>query len=473
MHILFFNPQGNFDEGDSYLTEHPDFGGQLIYVKEVAMAMADAGHQVDIVTRRIIDPEWPEFAAPLDFYRGYESRLRIVRISCGGDLFLPKEQLWDHLPEFIDHTLEFYKGDFPDFVTTHYADGGYCGVLMEAATGLRFTFTGHSLAAQKLDKLGMEAANADEMEERFQFSRRIEAERQAMERAFRIITSTRQERMQQYGHELYKSAVDVNDDAKFAVIPPGVNTRVFSTDPGEEDEQLGKRLDATLRHPDQPHLLVASRVDEKKNIGNAVQAWVENPALHQRACFALCIRGLDDPWTDISRLTPEEQQVLQPMLDMIAAAGLKDRVEFLNLQSQAELAAAYRYFAGRQSLFLLPSVYEPFGLAPIEAAACGLACVATRNGGPSEIFQDGSGVLVDPFDCADIARGIGQALDHQAELARRGCDRVMEMYTWSKTAARYLDVISEGARRDPAECIAVPEPDASERIETYLDKPES
>ena len=43
MHILFFNPQGNFDDVDSYLTEHPDFGGQLVYVKELAMAMVDAG----------------------------------------------------------------------------------------------------------------------------------------------------------------------------------------------------------------------------------------------------------------------------------------------------------------------------------------------------------------------------------------------------------------------------------------------
>ena len=56
MHILFFNPQGNFNEGDAHMTEHPDFGGQLIYVKEVAMAMVNAGHRVDIVTRRIIDP---------------------------------------------------------------------------------------------------------------------------------------------------------------------------------------------------------------------------------------------------------------------------------------------------------------------------------------------------------------------------------------------------------------------------------
>ena len=201
-----------------------------------------------------------------------------------------------------------------------------------------------------------------------------------------------------------------------------------------------------------------------------MQAWAENPALHQRTCFALCIRGLDDPWSDISGLTPEEQEVLQPILDLISEAGLQDRVTFLNLQSQAELAAAYRYFADRNSLFLLPSVYEPFGLAPIEAAACGLACVATKFGGPSEIFEDGSGILVDPFDIADIARGMQEALDRQAELSLRGCERVLDMYTWKKTAARYLEVIQEGIRRDPADFVAIAKPDASDRIETYLDE---
>ena len=40
VHIAFLNPQGNFDPKDSYWTEHPDFGGQLVYVKEVAIAMA-------------------------------------------------------------------------------------------------------------------------------------------------------------------------------------------------------------------------------------------------------------------------------------------------------------------------------------------------------------------------------------------------------------------------------------------------
>ena len=88
MRVAFLNPQGNFDPSDSYWAGHPDFGGQLVYVKEVALALAELGVQVDIVTRRIRDPEWPEFSGDIDYYEGFPENPRILRIPCGGDSFL-------------------------------------------------------------------------------------------------------------------------------------------------------------------------------------------------------------------------------------------------------------------------------------------------------------------------------------------------------------------------------------------------
>ena len=469
MHILFFNPQGNFDPADSYLAEHPDFGGQLVYVKEVAMAMVEAGHRVDIVTRRIIDPDWPEFSATSDHYQGYGSDLQIIRIPCGGDAFLAKEQLWEHLPEFVDGTMEFYAGELPDFATAHYADGGFCAALMQAKTGMQFTFTGHSLGAQKMDKLGMSSANAEQMEQQFRFSRRIASERLAMERAFRIITSTMQERTEQYGHQLYAGAVDVNDESRFSVIPPGVNTRVFSTEKGPMDRRVGEKLDTRLKNPDRPHLLVSSRIDEKKNILGTVSAYADSATLSGMAGLVICVRGIDDPFEEIDRLSAEEQGVLRPVLEVIDRAGLRGKVDFLNIGSQAELAATYRYLAERGSVFVLTAFYEPFGLAPIEAAACGLACVATKNGGPSEIFSDGSGVLVDPFDSDDIARGLENALVNFQDLAGRSGERVRTKYTWDQTAAGYLSVIEQGLESERPEYRTVPLLDAGSRITQYLD----
>ena len=93
MHVVFMNPQGNFDPQDSYLTEHPDFGGQLVYVKELAQAMSRRGHKIDIVTRKVQDKSWPEFSSDQDSYPGFEENLRILRFSFGGKKFLKKEEL--------------------------------------------------------------------------------------------------------------------------------------------------------------------------------------------------------------------------------------------------------------------------------------------------------------------------------------------------------------------------------------------
>ncbi len=142
----------------------------------------------------------------------------------------------------------------------------------------------------------------------------------------------------------------------------------------------------------------------------------------------------------------------------------------MNIPSQRALAAAYRAVAAGGGVFALTAFYEPFGLAPIEAAACGLACVATANGGPSEIFADGSGVLVDPAEPDDIARGLLQALDDQAELARRARDRVLTTYTWEQTAARYLSVIEDARAGARAPAPALPPLDAGDRIAAYLAK---
>ncbi|MCB0240597.1 MAG: glycosyltransferase family 1 protein, partial [Anaerolineae bacterium] len=109
MHIAFLNPQGNFDPADSHWTQHPDFGGQLVYVKETALAMADQGHKIDIITRRVVDPAWPQFAAEFDRYEGHPN-VRIVRIACGGDAFLAKEELWPFLVrEWVPNIETFYR----------------------------------------------------------------------------------------------------------------------------------------------------------------------------------------------------------------------------------------------------------------------------------------------------------------------------------------------------------------------------
>ena len=443
MHIVFLNPQGNFDPADSYLTEHPDFGGQLVYVKELAQAMAQQGHKVDIVTRRIRDSSWPEFFSDQDSYSMYQENLRILRFPFGGDLFLTKEKLWPYLPELVDNMLQFYRRGLPDFITAHYADGGYAAALTFKKTGIPFSFTGHSLGAQKLDKLGTTTDNWHSMENRFKFSKRLAAERISMKYAAKIMVSTKQERDEQYTHPLYISALDQFDQTKFEIIPPGVNENIFSQTPAHTDKTLKRKLDALFGINGGPAIIVSSRLDEKKNIIGLVQAYSEDNALIKKAHLVLCFRGINDPVADIYKLSKEEQIVLRKILNITKRDHIHKNVHFLNIGSQLELAATYRYFAQRGSVFALTSLYEPFGLAPIEAAATGLVPVVTKNGGPSGIFFDGSGVLVDPTSPKSISEGLMDGLKRYSEVSKMAAQLVKEKYTWRQTANRYLYSISD------------------------------
>jgi sucrose-phosphate synthase len=481
MHIGFLNPQGNFDPDDSYWTEHPDFGGQLVYVKQVALAMGELGHQVDILTRQIVDPEWPEFAERFDAYPD-APHVRIVRLPAGPDEFLRKELLWPELVrDWVPNILRFYRdeGGLPDAFTTHYGDGGLCGVLIEDETGVPFTFTGHSLGAQKMDKLHVDRDNLAAMDERFHFARRIVAERLSMNRSAVNITSTAQERFEQYSHHAYRGAVAVDDDRRFAVIPPGVNLAIFGADAIAQNEPdtrqrvrdcLARDIDAGRR--DLPAIVASSRLDPKKNHLGLVQAFARSEQLQETANLVFITGALDDPLHDDSEARPTEQEVLSNIREAVAANDLWGKISAFGLRGQPALAAAYRFLSERGSVFALTAHYEPFGLAPLEAAAAGLPVVVTQNGGPSESLVDEEteyGVLVDPGDPDDIARGLERVLSDDAawqQFAQRGRQRVLDRYTWERTAKNYLDVIS-GIVVDPE----AHRPDELQPIHPYFRDP--
>jgi sucrose-phosphate synthase len=122
-----------------------------------------------------LTPSGPEFAEGFDTYPGVDN-VRIIRLPAGPKEFLPKEFLWPHLvSDWVPNILKFYQeqGGLPDAMTAHYADGGLCGVLIEEETGIPFTFTAHSLGAQKIDKLEVTPENLAQIDEQFQFRYRI------------------------------------------------------------------------------------------------------------------------------------------------------------------------------------------------------------------------------------------------------------------------------------------------------------
>ncbi len=457
MKIAFLNPQGNFDENDSYLTEHADFGGQLVYVKETAKTMANIGIEVDIITRQIVDKNWKGFEDQLDTYEDVDN-LRIIRIPFGGKKFLNKEKLWPYIEYYVDEIINFYnkEGSFPKFFTAHYGDGGLAAAMLYDRQKIPYSFTGHSLGAQKIDKLEVNKDNILQLNKKYNFSLRIIAERISMANSAINIVSTNQERLEQYNHHLYNDVVDVKDDSKFAVIPPGVNISLFNTNGQNDQEAIVQdkinnmfNRDIFNDRIDLPVIVASSRLSPKKNHVGLIKAYAKNIKVQEKYNMVIILRGINNPFDDYSYAKLEEKNILDEIMSIIKYNNLEGKISMFSLDSQKQLASCYRILAKRKSVFSLTALYEPFGLAPIEAMACGLPAVVTKNGGPTEVLQEADkkyGILVDPSDTNDIARGLLEIhKDNKTykKYQNLAIERVHNKYTWENTARNYIKQIED------------------------------
>lgn len=432
------------------------------------------GHRADILTRRIIDPAWPEFEGETDSYPGHPN-VRILRIPCGPDRFLPKVELWPYLKQWTDRIAQRYteEGGWPDLWTGHYADGGLSAALLQEASGVPFTFTAHSLGAWKLDSLIKDFEDSSDgiraLDDGYNFGARIQAERTAISRSAAVITNSSVERLEEYDHPAYRDVADPENNGRFTVVPPGVNTDIFSIEarsPWEEEVQ--EKIECALARdilPERrglPAVIAWSRLDPKKNHLALMRAFVRRPALREKANLVMITRGLDDPLRDPDAASREQQPVLEALISEIEQNGLRGCVSAFSLAGQTTLAALYRWGVEVGGAFCLPAEHEPFGMTVIEAMAVGLPVVATRNGGPREITDNGrAGLLADPYDPEEIGgqllRLISDGKTWQT-CAERGLERATKHYNWHRTAENYLHLAREILGNRPERTSSLPLP---------------
>ena len=438
IYIILISIHGLIRGHDLELGCDADTGGQTKYVVELARALGEnpGVGRVDLLTRRIVDRSVSD-----DYSRRYEKlseKVQIVRIDCGEEAYIPKEQLWDYLENFADSTLEYIKlqPNLPSILHSHYADAGYVGTRLSHHLGIPLVFTGHSLGRSKRRQLLAAGYRREALETRYNITNRIEAEETTLGVAECVITSTRQEVFEQY------ASYDHYQPELMRVVPPGTDLDQFYKPEGNEgSSSIATEIYRFLKNPEKPIILALSRPDPRKNILQLITAYGESAELQQCANLVIVAGNRDD----ISDMDDDAQGVLQDILLHIDQYDLYGRVAYPKHHQASEVATIFRLAALSKGVFINPALTEPFGLTLIEAAACGLPIVATEDGGPIDIIGNcNNGYLIDPLDRHDIVDKLLSTLSERQqweEFASNGLIGVRKHYSWQAHTEKFLQVL--------------------------------
>ena len=445
LYIVLISVHGLIRGRDMELGCDADTGGQTKYVVELAKALGSHPQvdKVDLLTQRVVDPNISkDYAETLE---DLSDNVRIVRLDCCETEYLPKEQLWDCLDIFADNALTFLREQIalPQVIHSHYADAGYVGTRISGHLGVPLVFTGHSLGRVKRRRLLASGIKNNTIEQRYNITRRINAEEDTLGAAEMVITSTSQEIEAQYG--LY----DYYRPEQMRVIPPGTDLDYFHPADGNEYEtDIYQSIMRFLIDTDKPIILALSRPDQRKNIHTLVEAFGESKKLQEIANLVIVAGNRDD----IRDMEEGAQEVLTDLLMTIDSYDLYGKVAYPKHHQAKDVSLLYRICALSKGVFVNPALTEPFGLTLIESAASGLPIVATEDGGPRDIIGNcQNGYLIDPLNKEEITNNLVNVIEDReywGVLSKNGIDGVKKHYSWPAHVEKYLAQLTHVLERN-------------------------
>jgi len=386
-----------------------DTGGQVVYVLELAKALARDGYKTDIYTR------WfDESKDQVDPVPGCPDA-RVIRIKAGPWEFIPKEFIYDVLPELSSNMIQFIKDNNLDYdlYHGHYVDAGVVTLDVAKASTKPSYFTAHSIGAWKKDQMG---GDPEEMEKKFNFNHRINEEMRIFKavNAQSLTSQVQREKL----NELYNYDAD-----NIEIMAPGVDVHTYHL-PTEKDKTVKTDLP-------KKYVFCLSRIDTNKGHDLLLYA------------FDLVRKEVDGVDLVIGGGSPNPKKrelgVFDKMRSIIDEKGMHNRVHIIGYVPTELMVPYYQ----QAQLFVLPSLFEPFGMTTQEAMACGKAVVASKFGGIRNVINSGeNGILVDPKDPKDFAQGMIQLLknDTLRENIGLAANRIIRQeYSWEAMANKHID----------------------------------
>jgi glycosyltransferase involved in cell wall biosynthesis len=390
-----------------------DSGGQNIYVANIARQLARRDWRVDVFTRR--DNRFTREVV------NWLPGIRVIHLDAGPPRPIPKEELLPLMDEFGDNLLRMCGRRQYDLLHANFFMSGRAALPVRERHGLPLMVTFHALGRVRRRHQNQADLFPDE---------RFAVEDRLIREADRIIAECPEERSDLVS--LYQA-----DPERIDVVPCGFDPREMRPmDRAAARRSLGWSAKEFI-------VLHVGRLVPRKGVDDvirAVAALRRNTGLEAR----LYVVGGNSERPDPGR-TPEIGRLQQLAVD----CGVERQVCFLGRRPHEALA---EYYAAAD-VFATTPWYEPFGITPVEAMACGTPVVGSRVGGIRTTVLDGvTGLLVPPQDPAALAAALAE-LAADPQLRRRmglaGRNRALRHYTWQNVGNRLAGIFERAIVSNP------------------------
>jgi glycosyltransferase involved in cell wall biosynthesis len=363
-----------------------DAGGQNVHVASLAIALAERGHEITVYTRR--DGRNLPDAVPL------APGVTVEHVPAGPPRPLAKDDLLQHMPSFAAWLGERWRAGRPDVVHAHFWMSGLAALMAARRCFVPVVQTFHALGSVKR----RHQARADTSP-----PQRLRLEAAVARQASAVIATCTDEvrELAAYGTRLDRTYV----------VPCGVDCGHFR--PGR-----------ALPRPGRPgRVLTLGRLVPRKGVDTVIAAIGQVPGANLVVVGGPERARLDDD-PEVARLRK-----------VAAEAKVTSRVTFTGRVGHQEVPALMR----SADVIVSDPWYEPFGIVPLEAMACGAAVIASAVGGHLDTVADGvTGLLVPPRDPGELAGRIRYLLANPArcrDLGAAAAAHARSRYSWARIAA--------------------------------------
>ena len=384
-----------------------DTGGQNVYVAQVAKYLARNGYAVDVFTR------WENAAMPqvINWVPG----VRVIHVKAGSVEVIPKENILEFMPEFTQSMVDFINAEEINYelIHAHFFMSGLVAANLKALLHIPFAITFHALGHVRRIHQG----NSDLFP-----AERLQIEEDVVKQADYIIAECPQDRddlMNYYQAPSYK----------IVIVPCGFSHQEFYP---IEKTLARKTLNLDI---DKHIILQLGRMVPRKGVDNVIRSlsYLKSPQAVQ-----LVIVGGESDVPD-----PANSLELSRLQKIAAEHGVEASIKFVGRKSREQL----KFYYAAADVFISTPWYEPFGITPLEAMACGTPVIGSNVGGIKYTVVDGeTGALVPPEDPAALAAKVEEMVgdsERLQEMGNNALKRVNTYFTWKHVADKIGKVYSK------------------------------